>query len=159
MRRHKKYIVIMFSVFFCSNPLFAQKNDTITINSDWPPNPERAPRFYQDTLISEHKSKSIFNERIKAIISKKLEVGDMPKDIDSTTSKLILTFAIDTIGKAHFIEVSEDYLGRNVLNSKGIRDFFKEIINGLPQFKPGSMYRKPIKVKYTIPINVNHQYK
>ncbi|MDI3545553.1 MAG: hypothetical protein PWP68_970 [Rikenellaceae bacterium] len=70
--------------------------------------------------------------------------------------EVLVFFEIDTTGKVINIQTNPDYTQRleSLVNDSLIENEIKRVIKLLPDWKPGLLINKPIRVQYILPINI-----
>lgn len=109
---------------------------------------EDAPIFKGCEGLSKEENKKCFEKSITKFVLRNFDAGLAQElGLHSGKHKMYSQFIIDKKGDIIDIVVKAPH--------KQLEKEAKRIISKLPQFTPGKQQRKPVKVKYTLPISFN----
>ena len=111
---------------------------------------EDAPIFKGCEGLSKEENKKCFEKKIKRFVVRNFD-AELAQELGlhSGKHKMYSQFVIDKHGDVIDIVIKAPH--------KRLEKEAKRIISKLPQFTPGKQRRKPVKVKYTLPISFHVQ--
>ncbi|CAM3588964.1 energy transducer TonB [Flavobacterium gelidilacus] len=141
-----------FLLLFLTNLSFAQENVPVADPESESELPfqviEKIPEFEACEGLKPNESKSCFNKQIQRHIRTHLVYPKEAQD-QNIQGRIYVSFVIDVDGTTTDITTrGPKIIGVNFLENEAIR-----IMKLLPKLKPGIHQGKPVKVKYTLPIN------
>jgi protein TonB len=138
------------------DPVLIDIDDIVFVDEPKVPEPETvpyiliedAPIFKGCEGLSKEENKKCFEKSITKFVLRNFDAGLAQElGLHSGKHKMYSQFIIDKKGDIIDIVVKAPH--------KQLEKEAKRIISKLPQFTPGKQQRKPVKVKYTLPISFN----
>lgn len=127
-----------------------KKSETTTVGSGFVFSNGYLPHYKNCSKYSGNEMMDCVNEEIKYNLQNELK---LPPSLYHTGSKLVVaTFTIDEFGK-----VSEIFIHKENKYEQDLIDEVKRALFAMPVMIPGSQGDNPIRVRFTLPINLSIQ--